>query len=536
MTAGTVTPHGSCTPGRGAGFARVLHAEWTKFRTVRGWVIGMIGALVATLLVGLFVAGSGTNSCNNGLNSPTRTGAACLPRVSTGPGGEAVTDSYYLVRQPLTGNGSITVRLTSLTGMYTTGNTPSGQGPLAGMQKGLVPWAKAGVIITGSTKQGSAYAAMMITGSHGTRMQDNYTRDVAGQPGSVSAASPRWLRLTRSGSTLTGYESFDGNRWVKVGTVNLAGLPVTVQTGLFVTSPVYRVSTSTFGGGSSQAGPSIAKAIFDHVSLKTSTLHEWAGEDIGASSSLLPASTSGFSESGDRFTVTGSGDIAPVVPGAAGFPSVTIEQHLMGAFAGLIAVIVVAAVFMTAEYRRGLIRTTFVASPRRSQVLAAKVIVIGLITFVTGLLAAAIALTVGNHLARDGGYYVFPVSSLTEARVLAGTAALLAVAAILAVSVGALLRRSAATVTMAIVVIVLPYILASASVLPASAAEWLLRITPAAAFAIQQSVPRYQQVSASFTPASGYYPLAPWAGFAVLCCYAALALALAFVVLRRRDV
>jgi len=42
-------------------------------------------------------------------------------------------------------------------------------------------------------------------------------------------------------------------------------------------------------------------------------------------------------------------------------------------------------------------------------------------------------------------------------------------------------------------------------------------------------------VSASCTPSAGCFPLAPWAGFAVLCCYAALALGLAVVLLRRRD-
>jgi len=72
-------------------------------------------------------------------------------------------------------------------------------------------------------------------------------------------------------------------------------------------------------------------------------------------------------------------------------------------------------------------------------------------------------------------------------------------------------------------------------VLPAGAADWLLRITPAAAFAIQQSIPRYPQVSASYTPANGYYPLPPWAGFAVLCGYAVLALGLAAIQLQRRD-
>ena len=38
-----------------------------------------------------------------------------------------------------------------------------------------------------------------------------------------------------------------------------------------------------------------------------------------------------------------------------------------------------------------------------------------------------------------------------------------------------------------------------------------------------------------YVPQAGYYPLAPWAGLAVLCAYAALALALAVVLLRRRD-
>ena len=66
-------------------------------------------------------------------------------------------------------------------------------------------------------------------------------------------------------------------------------------------------------------------------------------------------------------------------------------------------------------------------------------------------------------------------------------------------------------------------------------ADWLLRITPAAAFAVQQAMPQYPQVTALYSPSSGYFPLAPWAGLAVLCAYAALALGLAVVLLRRRD-
>ena len=74
-----------------------------------------------------------------------------------------------------------------------------------------------------------------------------------------------------------------------------------------------------------------------------------------------------------------------------------------------------------------------------------------------------------------------------------------------------------------------------ASFLPVGTAQWLLRLTPASAFAIQQSTQQYAQVSTTYTPATGYYPLSPIAGFAVLCAWTALALGLAAVLMRRRD-
>jgi ABC-type transport system involved in multi-copper enzyme maturation permease subunit len=191
--------------------------------------------------------------------------------------------------------------------------------------------------------------------------------------------------------------------------------------------------------------------------------------------------------------------------------------------------------FITAEYRRGLIRVTLAASPRRGRMLAAKAIVIGAVSFVAGLAAAAAAVIFGAQLAHARGSYVYPVPWPTELRMVVGTAALIAVAAVLAVALGTMLRRSAAAVSLVIVAIVLPYILGAASILPVGAADWLLRITPAAAFAIQQATPQYSQLTAIYSPNSGYFPLAPWAGFAVLCGYAALALGLAVVLLRRRD-
>jgi hypothetical protein len=294
-----------------------------------------------------------------------KTGPACLPHIPTGPGGEAVTDSFYFVHQPLPANGTITVRVTSLTGLHISGNAPAGQGPLAGMHPGAVPWAKAGIIIKQSTRPGTAYAAMMVTGGHGVRMQYDYTHDIAGLAGQVSAASPRWLRLTRSGDTITGYDSADGIHWTRVGTTTLAGRPATVQAGLFTTSPLSTLTNPFFGGASSQTGPSQATGVFDHLSLSGGSRGgTWAGGTVGGGPDSPGTGIGGFHRAAGGYTVTGSGDIAPDVTGpGSGFPTATIEDHLVGAFAGLIAVAVIAAMFITAEYRRGLIRTRWPRVP-----------------------------------------------------------------------------------------------------------------------------------------------------------------------------
>jgi uncharacterized membrane protein len=106
---------------------------------------------------------------------------------------------------------------------------------------------------------------------------------------------------------------------------------------------------------------------------------------------------------------------------------------------------------------------------------------------------------------------------------------------VLALALGAVFRRGPVAVITAVAVTVLPELLATASFVPEGLSRWLLRITPAAGFAVQQSVPAYPQAVAHVSPASGYYPLPPWGGLAVLCGFTALALALAGYLLRRRD-
>ena len=147
-------------PGRD-GFAQLLRAEWTKFRTVRGWVICIIAAAALTALATVALANIAGGKQNPGANPP----------VAIGPDGKGVTDDFSFVHRPLAGDGTITVRVTSLTGTE--------QVPGEADRRGAVPhsqaWAKAGIIIKESTRAGSAYAAMMVTPGHGADQSTTFT-------------------------------------------------------------------------------------------------------------------------------------------------------------------------------------------------------------------------------------------------------------------------------------------------------------------------------------------------------------------------
>jgi hypothetical protein len=118
-------------------------------------------------------------------------------------------------------------------------------------------------------------------------MQYNYTHGSPGLPGAVGPSSPRWLRLTRTGDVITGYDSTDGAHWTQIGTARLTGLPRTVQIGLFVTSPLY------FAAGADIGTPSAATASFDHTSARGDLPgRSWTGDPVAASSyPYLPSAT-----------------------------------------------------------------------------------------------------------------------------------------------------------------------------------------------------------------------------------------------------
>jgi ABC-type transport system involved in multi-copper enzyme maturation permease subunit len=353
----------------------------------------------------------------------------------------------------------------------------------------------------------------------------------------MSASRPRWLRLVRDGGTITGYDSADGTHWTLVGTATLPGLTSTVQAGLFAAGSYYDSRFCTFDSSFCTR----ATGVFRHIGLSWPATG-WTGTNVAGPNFGVPAPGT-LRQSAGELTVASFGDIGPAAGDAYGGNGQSLQRALAGTYFGLIPLIVVAAMFITAEYRRRLIWVSLTAAPRRGRLLAAKAVAIGTVGFVAGLVAASLALAIGTPLLLRAGPLAWPVSLLTEARMVVGTGALLAVAAVLALAIGTIVRRSAPAVAIVILVIVVPYLLAFGPLSgsqpqgsgPGGGGGWPLQITPAAALSVQQAVPQFHQLLAVYPLTNGYYPLAPWAGLAVECAWAAAALALAFFLLRRRD-
>jgi ABC-type transport system involved in multi-copper enzyme maturation permease subunit len=513
------------------GFRAALSAEWTKLRTVRGWMIGLVFAAgMVVLFTFLQANGKHTGYCTTPNPNSCVAGHQYVP---TGPGGEAVADTYELVAKPLIGGGTITARITSLAGRIWAG--PANEAPsLANTQPGLTSWAKAGLLITSDAKQGSAYAALMATGGHGIRFQYDYIHDQAGLPGSISGSAPRWLRMTRNGDTVIGYDSSDGTNWHRVGSAHFASLPATVQVGLFATSPTTSEGQATRATASFD-NVAVGPLVDDNIRVVAGP---WRGASIGGGprDAYTTLGNGSYRRAGDAIVVTGSGDIAPAVASVGG--DTASDSLLFGLVVALIVLIVIGTMFITGEYRRGLIRTTFAATPDRGRVLAAKAVVIGSVAFAVGAIASAVAIPLGEHVMNANGNYIFPADPLAIARVIAGSGALVALTAVAVLGLGTILRRSAGAILAGVVVFVLPTFAGPGILGPTSsgsAATWLYRATPAAGFSMLGLLPRSGLVSYPYTMSNGYYPLPPWAGLLVLAAYAAVALFAARVVLRRRD-
>jgi regulation of enolase protein 1 (concanavalin A-like superfamily)/fibronectin type 3 domain-containing protein len=158
-----------------------------------------------------------------GLNSGT------FKLISGGTDVYGTADSVQLVYVPFTGDGSITARV------------------VTGEETGF--YAKFGVFMRDSiSAPGQKNAVMEIT-PHESYFQSRTALNGATTVVFGGAASPAyWVRLTRTGSTITGYASSDGTSWTTVSSATVT-FSSTNYMGLFVTNGAAypnRLATATF--------------------------------------------------------------------------------------------------------------------------------------------------------------------------------------------------------------------------------------------------------------------------------------------------
>jgi len=476
-------------------FGGLVAAEWRRFRRGRARTAAIVVGMLVVVLAGVVPTYASRSEC-----WAENVRVTC-PSDPTGPGGGLVEDTFYFGHQTLTGDGSITARLTSMTGTIT--YPPPDHDEIV---PGLVPWAKAGIIVKDGTARGSSYAAVMMTGANGVRMQYDYDTDIAGTPGDASGA-PRWFRLTRAGSTVTGYESADGLTWTELGSTELPGLGADAAIGLFATSPGDLTRRPVgLGGTIGEVRFTQASGVFDNVTVEGAG-GAWTGAAVGTMGTTdweKFHQAPGFTEAGGTFTVTGSGDIGPIGEMGARTPESTLV--------GLIALVLVLMVV-----------TVLAGRPASRKVLGARAVVAGCAAFAAALVAAVVTLLASTAIMRGNGTVMQPVGLLTGLRVVLAAAFLTGAATVIAVGLRAMLR-SAWAVSAAVALVVLPYVFGVIPYLPDDVSAWLLRLTPAGGFAMLQTLVAHPQVTVNYVASAGYFPLPGWAGGLVLCGYAGLAL------------
>ena len=535
-------------------FANLLLAEWTKLRTIRRWMITL--GFVALLTAGLSALAA----------SGARTDVNEKRNFVTGPDGKPVADSLQFAHQPITGDATITVHVNSVTPLANPGGgSDAGMTPVPD-----TPWtgSAAGVMIKDGTEPGSSYVAVLLNPTQGVRMQADFAQDIAGSTGNTS----RWLRLTRTGTAVTGYESADGRTWQKIGTMTPSHLAANAQAGFYVCSSDRQAWSRGMGSSSLAMRPGQAQATFDHPTLEPSTEpdawqnsrikmpHELAmeqattkldnrdGNSNGANGNgqnggqgndpnrrqsttgdeTRPGVPDGLTVSGGTYTLAGRGKVGPEPP-----MDDIVSMSLIGVIAGLLTLIPIGVLFATSEFRKAMIRTTFTTEPRRGRVLAAKVIVLGAVSYVLSLLSVAAAFLLAQPQLRKHGFAppAFTPPALADPgviRVFLLTALFMTAVAVFALGLGMYLRHSAAAITTTVVLFVAPLI--AGLLLPGDSPKFLMYTTLAGGLATQRLSP------ATNLLAEPWAMIGPWTAIAVTLVYAAVGVGLAWWRIRTRDV
>jgi ABC-2 type transport system permease protein len=197
-----------------------------------------------------------------------------------------------------------------------------------------------------------------------------------------------------------------------------------------------------------------------------------------------------------------------------------INTGLGGYHFAQLAIGVLGVLVLTGEYSTGQIRSSFMAVPKRLPVLWAKAGTFAVVTFVLMLISGLIAFLASQSILTQH-HVETSLSHAPALRALVGSALYLAVLSVLALSLGAIVRNTAGGIALfAGLLFVVPGL---AAILPTST---------------QNAINPYLPSNAGTTILSGTHQahtLSAWGGFGLFCGYTLLALAIAAVLMRRRD-
>lgn len=197
------------------------------------------------------------------------------------------------------------------------------------------------------------------------------------------------------------------------------------------------------------------------------------------------------------------------------------RSSLAGILFAQLAIGVLSVLVVSAEYSTGTIRSTLAATPRRAQVLGAKVVLMSGATLIVGELVSFGAFAIGQAIL-SGHTPTASLSDPAALRAVVSGGLYLFALGLLALGLATIIRHTAASISAYVgCLFVLPII---AALLPSSFSDDVTRYLPTQIGAVM--------ISAHF---SGDDPFGPWAGFGLLCGYAAIALVAGAIVLERRD-
>jgi ABC-2 type transport system permease protein len=198
-----------------------------------------------------------------------------------------------------------------------------------------------------------------------------------------------------------------------------------------------------------------------------------------------------------------------------------VEIAQAGVNVSQLAIAVLGVLVISGEYATGMIRASFTAVPRRLPVLWAKTAVYALVAFVLMLPSVVAAFFASQAILGRHQIEQISFSHPGVARAVLGGAVYLMLVGVFALAIGAIVRNTAGGIaTFAAIFLVIPPLL---DVLPSS---WNNAVSPYLPSSAGRSI---------FTLTHGAHSLAPVPGLVLFLGYCAAALAIAAVLLIRRD-